>query len=86
MIARLEPKHWTVIVAYLASTAVAIGGAAHWGDLLTPAAVSGFILQLSVLLTALFVGAPPNPNWTPEDHPGRRANDPASDQTRRMVM
>jgi len=75
MVSRLEPKHWALIASFLGSTALVIAGLDHWGDFFKPAVVGGLLGQLSTLMTAVFVGAPPNPNLTDVSNPGRRDTD-----------
>lgn len=75
---RLESKHWALIAGFLASTATVIGGLDHWVDLLKPAVVAGLLGQTSILLGAVYAGAPPNPNLNPIDNPHRRETDPAA--------
>ncbi len=73
---RLEGKHWAVIIGFLGATAAVIVGLDHWGDLFSPKVAGGLIGQLAALLSAVFVGAPKNPNHDPLDNPGRRMSDP----------
>lgn len=73
---RLEPKHWMLIAGFLGATAAVIGGLDHWADLMKPAVVAGFLGQLSVLIGAVFAGAPQNPNHNDFINPGRRMDDP----------
>ena len=74
-LSHLEPKHWTIIASFLAATASVVGGLDHWGDLLKPSVVAGLIVQLATLISAVFAGAPVNPNLTPAENPGRREGD-----------
>ena len=73
---RLEGKHWAVIVGFLASTGAVIVGLDHWGDLLTTKVAGGLIGQLASILSAVFMGAPKNPDHDPLENPGRRMSDP----------
>lgn len=74
-LSHLEPKHWGIIASFVAATSVVIGGLDHWGDLLKPAVIGGLLAQLATLISAVFAGAPVNPNLTPADNPGRRSED-----------
>ena len=58
-----------------------IGTADHWADVVKPQAVMAFVGQLAVLITTIFVGAPPNPANPIHKH--SRKADRVSDATRR---
>lgn len=75
---RLESKHWILIAGFLAATASVIGGLSHWSDLTQPSVVAGFLGQMSVLIGAVFTGAPQNPNLNALENPGRRDSDPVA--------
>ena len=74
---RLEPKHWAVLGTFIVSLAAMVAGLDHWGDATHPAFVAGVLGQLGALVSAIFVGAPVNPNLSPNNNPARRADDPA---------
>lgn len=77
MMGRLEPKHWAILaMGILTALAAMIGTSDHWEDVLKPPAVAAFLGQLVVLLSSVFIGAPQNPNLTPQSNPGRRDTDP----------
>lgn len=88
-LSHLEPKHITIIAGFLMATAAVVGGLDHWADLLKPSVVAGLIVQIATLISAVFAGAPVNPNLTPVDNPGRREGDvplgSVSDATRRTL-
>lgn len=88
-LSHLEPKHWTIIAGFLIATSTVVGGLDHWGDLLKPAVIGGLLAQLATLISAVFAGAPVNPNLTPVENPGRREGDvplgSVSDATRRTL-
>lgn len=92
MLSRLEPKHWALVASFITSTALVVGGLDHWADILKPTIVAGLLAQLATLLGAVFAGAPPNPNVTALNNPGRRDSDPTppamgnvSEATRRTL-
>ena len=72
---RLQAKHWALIASFLTATFTVTAGLDHWSDLLHPAMLSGLGLQLATLISAVFVGAPKNPNVSIDSHPARRRND-----------
>jgi hypothetical protein len=60
---KLQTKHWAVIGAQLIAVGAQLAGLAHgWHDALTPAFIGGLIGQLGVTVTAIFVGAPRDPD------------------------
>ena len=61
-LSHLEPKHWMLIAAFLTATGSVVGGLHSWAELFTPPVVGGLLGQLAVMIGAIFVGAPANPN------------------------
>lgn len=51
---RLTTEHWLLIAGFFAATATVIGGLDHWEDIGKPAIVSGFLMQLAVLIRSIF--------------------------------
>lgn len=74
-LSHLEPKHIALLLSFLAADVAVIAGLDHWGDLLKPAIVAGFLGQAVAFISAVFMGAPVNPNLTQTDNPGRREGD-----------
>jgi hypothetical protein len=68
---RLEGKHWALIGAFLTATFTVTAGLDQWSDALRPAVLSGLMVQAGTLISAVFVGAPSNPNAR---HNRRRAD------------
>lgn len=78
-LSHLEPKHWLLIAAFLASISTILSGVNSWGELLKPQIVGGLIGLLAVQIGSIFAGAPKNPNTTAANNPGRRSSDPDPD-------
>jgi hypothetical protein len=56
---KLEGKHYALIAAFLAGVGTQLATAQHgWSDVLTTGFVAGLLIQISTLITAIFVGAP----------------------------
>ena len=71
---RLEPKHWALIAAFMASTGAVLAGLETWADAAKPAIVGGLLGQMAALIGSIFTGAP-SAGFTPMNHPARRRAD-----------
>lgn len=81
---RFQAKHWALLLSGVLTALLSmIGTSDHWGDVVKPQAVAAFIGQMAVLISTLFVGAPPNPDKPQHRH--HRKSDTVSDATRRNL-